>query len=177
MLWAFCYIPFSLKSKFSKENHTDFVFPNLQVYYILIREKTEDYIPETHPFHLLGGFILWWKWYSVNLQIGCRPIKWQKSWFSPILDFIYDDIKLIWICHGYFENFNFKSSGKRYFSHDLKKKTLSKIISTSPFSKVYNIKRFLAPKDTKVFCQDQVFNLQVIIFSLHKEGNAKSQFI
>ena len=49
--------------------------------------------------------------------------------------------------------------------------------STGPFSKVYNIKRVLAPTDTKVFCQDQFCNLQVTIFSLHKEGSAKSQFI
>ena len=67
---------------------------------------------------------------------------------------------------------------KKYFLHDLKKKkkknTFSVVfIPTGPFSKVYNIKRVLAPTDTKVFCQDQFYNLKVTISSLHKEGNAK----
>lgn len=46
-------------------------------------------------------------------------------------------------------------------------------IPTGPFAKAYNIKRVLAPTDTKVFCQDQFYNLKVTISSLHKEGNAK----
>lgn len=81
-------------------------------------------------------------------------------------------IILIIQCHKYFGNSNFKSSGEKHFLHDLKNFSVI-FIPTGPFSKIYNIKRVLAPTDTKVFCQDQFYNLKVTISSLHKEGNAK----
>ena len=73
-----------------------------------------------------------------------------------------------------FWEFQFQVLRRKVFLTWLKKKYFSVVfIPTGPFAKVYNIKRVLAPTDTKVFCQDQFYNLKVTISSLHKEGNAK----
>ena len=73
-----------------------------------------------------------------------------------------------------FWEFQFQVLRRKVFLTWLKKKYFSVVfIPTGPFAKAYNIKRVLAPTDTKVFCQDQFYNLKVTISSLHKEGNAK----